>query len=220
MKKIKNLYFEIFVIAFLFGILNLGLNLSEGMMINISTDKSECYVGENVTINVTIIPDKKGVYAFVSLSKINGSIENLIYYPRGCAACGLKRSPLTSFLHRQFYKKFDEKGIYEVFGEIESADDNERNSTSLRIIVKENVTDKIEESNTNKSNYGNILEENFSNKTNTTTNNTTTNATINLSNKTRINEISNKIKEIITDKIYKKIKTKIIYFTLKFIYWI
>jgi len=225
---IKNLCL-IFIVGFLFGI----LNLSDAMMLNISTDKAEYYTTEEINISITIIPSNKGVYGYVYLSKINGSIENLVYYPRGCSACGLKKSPLTSTFHKKFNKKFEEEGIYEIYGEIEDAESYEKNFTALKIIVKEkNKANKAIEknitNNTTKKAANAIINITTTNITKDAKENATKYVTKNLTYE-NVSENKSVTKEAITSAtvnltyekeiIWEKIKTTIIYFLLHFFHY-
>ncbi|MFN3527718.1 MAG: hypothetical protein ACK4YO_01280 [Candidatus Altarchaeaceae archaeon] len=125
----------IFIFLFLFGIL-ISVESSE-IYLNITSDKYECYVGEEVNINITINPGFKGVYCVVYLLNPDGVMEELINYPRGCSACGVKKSPINFHFNKVLKKKFMREGIYEIFGEIEDVNYQERKYESIKIIVKE-----------------------------------------------------------------------------------
>lgn len=206
----KKIFFIIFII--LFGIL---ISTATASILNISIDKKECYVGEEVNIDITIIPNLKGVYGYVYISKINGSIEELVNYPRGCSACGMRKSPLTSYFHKTFNKKFQEKGIYEIYGGIEDVDMEERNFTSIQIIVKERENKEIKNKTADEKDLKNISD----NANNNSSYNV--NATADHNNNTYYNNISkiNLTTEEIEKILEEEKKISIINFIIKFTVW-
>lgn len=189
--SIKSRFYSLVLgLALIFiSILISGISGAESIVI--SVDKTECFVFDEVNINVTIIPGSGGSYAYVSLVRINGSQETLFSHQKGCRTCGTYKPPLTSKILKEFKKNFTEPGVYEVWGEVTNANSYERNFTKVFILVKEkkvnlNTSNTSDNSNLNNSNLNNS---NISNLSNISTPvNSPLNSPSNLSN---VSEISN-----------------------------
>jgi len=138
MKQIvSKFYIFLGLVILILTSISILAGLSCAQFINISVDKSECFVFEEVNINVSIIPNPNGGYVYISLAQVNGSDELLFSQQPGCRACGAFKPPLTSETLKKFKKNFTYPGVYKVWGEISDANTYKRNLSEVTILVKE-----------------------------------------------------------------------------------
>ncbi len=139
--KLMGIFAGIFLIATAMAAVNASSNTNNAGIIdlNISPVKDVYYVGDEITINFVLTPNKNGCFATLIFTKINGSVDTLFQHETGCKSCGLAKPPLTSKTTTQKKKKFDGPGIYEIEGMVEDARTYENEFKKIKIIVKDKV---------------------------------------------------------------------------------
>ncbi len=139
--KLIVIFAGIFLIIATMAAVNASSNTNNVGIIdlNISPVKDVYYVGDEITINFVLTPNKNGCFATLIFTKINGSVDTLFYHETGCKSCGLAKPPLTSKTTTQKKKKFDEPGIYEIEGTIKDAGTYESEFKKIKIVVKDKV---------------------------------------------------------------------------------
>ncbi|CEG11453.1 exported hypothetical protein [groundwater metagenome] len=139
--KLIGIFAGIFLIAAAMAAVNASSNTNNTEIIdlNISPVKDVYYVGDEITINFVLTPNKNGCFGTLIFTKINSSVDTLFHHETGCKSCGLAKQPLTSKTTAQKKKKFDESGIYEIEGMIKDAGTYESEFKKMKIIVKDKV---------------------------------------------------------------------------------